>query len=470
MIPNVKTNKSTHNDKVSPTPSPIPPPETQRATSTTKSFAALGLSPHLQTALRALSITIPTPIQAHCIPPLLRGSSCIGGAHTGSGKTLAFALPILQRLAADPAAVFAVVLTPTRELALQIHEQVLALAAGAAQPVKCALVTGGADMREQALRLARRPHVVVATPGRLADHVRSSGPEAVVGLRRARTVVLDEADRLLASGRGSQLPDVEVCLSALPDRGERQMCLFTATVTPEVRALKDTPRPPDAPPVFVYEVDGQAPLAVPRGLAMAYQLAPVTQREAYLHVLLLTPLHADKSAIVFANRAGTAALLETMLRLLGHRVTALHSGLSQRERTDNLGRFRAAAARILVATDVAARGLDIPTVALVVNYDVPRDPDDFVHRVGRTARRGRSGEAVTMVGQRDVELVLAIEERVGAKMGQFEEEGVSVEGRVVREALGVVGEKRREAALLIEEGKTAGGKKKRRGLRPAGEV
>jgi ATP-dependent RNA helicase DDX49/DBP8 len=149
-----------------------------------------------------------------------------------------------------------------------------------------------------------------------------------------------------------------------------------------------------------------------------------------------------------------------MLRLLGHRVTALHSGLRQLERVANLARFRAQAARILVATDVAARGLDIPEVALVINYDVPRDPDDYIHRVGRTARAGRSGTSVTLVGQRDVDLIHAIEKRAGKQMEDYEEEGVSIEGRVVRDALKPVTEKKREAMLQIEEGKDVLGKRK----------
>ena len=149
-----------------------------------------------------------------------------------------------------------------------------------------------------------------------------------------------------------------------------------------------------------------------------------------------------------------------MLRLLEHRVTALHSGLKQSERVNNLARFRAQAARILVATDVAARGLDIPEVALVVNFDVPRDPDDYIHRVGRTARAGRVGTSVTLIGQRDVDLVHAIEERVGSSMAEYEEEGVSIEGRVVREALKPVTEKKREAMLQIEEGRDVTGKRK----------
>lgn len=252
------------------------------------------------------------------------------------------------------------------------------------------------------------------------------------------------------------LPDLETCLSVLPPKEKRQTLLFTATVTDEVLALKNQPREKGRLPIYVCEVDTED-LATPAGLKQLYIQTPVTHKECYLHVLLTTPNHEEKSIIVFVNRTKTATLLEYMLRMLAHRVTALHSGLKNSDRVSNLARFRAGAARILVATDVAARGLDIPEVGLVLNFDVPRDPDDYIHRVGRTARAGRLGTSITFIGQRDVELVLAIEARVGKKMEEYEEEGVSVEGRVVRDALKIVTEKKREALLNIEEGRDVKG-------------
>lgn len=409
-------------------------------------------------SLSTLSIRRPTSIQKGCIPPILAGRDCIGGSRTGSGKTVAFAVPILQRWSADPYGIFAVVLTPTRELALQIFEQFKAIAAP--QSLKAILVTGGADMRAQAIALERRPHVVIATPGRLADHVRNSGEDTICGLRRARFVVLDEADRLLAAGQGSMLPDVETCMGVLPPAGERQTCLFTATVTDEVRALKEMPRAEGKPPVFVCEVDTED-LAIPTTLHQTYLQVQATHQLEYLHVLLLTPRNAQRSLVIFCNRTQTADFLERTLRMLEHRVTSLHSGLPQSERTANLARFRAGAARILVATDVASRGLDIPDVELVINYDVPRDPDNYIHRVGRTARAGRAGEAVTFVGQRDVDLILAIEARVGRKMVEYEEEGVNVETRVIRDALKPVGKAKREALVDIDENRDVKGNRKK---------
>ncbi|KAF2125780.1 DEAD-domain-containing protein [Dothidotthia symphoricarpi CBS 119687] len=420
------------------------------------SFASIDVAPWLVASLASMEIKKPTGIQQACIPEILKGRDCIGGSRTGTGKTVAFSVPILQRWAEDPSGIFALIVTPTRELAIQIYEQVKAISAP--QSMKPILVTGGTDQREQAINLASRPHVVIATPGRLAEHIKTSGEDTICGLRRVRFVVFDEADRLLAPGKGSMLPDLETCLSVLPPPTERQTLLFTATVTPEVLALKEQPRP-GRPPIFVCEVDTET-LAIPPKLQQTYIQTPVTHKECYLHVLLATPENLKKSVIIFCNRTKTATLLEYMLRALDHRVTALHSGLKQSDRVNNLARFRAQAARILVATDVAARGLDIPEVALVINYDVPRDPDDYIHRVGRTARAGRVGTSLTLIGQRDVDLILAIENRVGKKMEEYEEEGVSVEGRVVRDALKPVTEKKREALLQIEEGRDVLGKRK----------
>ena len=423
------------------------------------SFASLDVAPWLLASLSALSILRPTSIQRSCIPAILQGRDVIGGSRTGSGKTIAFAVPILQKWAEDPVGIFAVILTPTRELALQIFEQCKAIAG--TQDLKPVLIVGGTEMRTQASALANRPHIVIATPGRLADHILTSGSDTAIGLRRTQVVVLDEADRLLARGPGSMLGDVETCLGAMPPSEVRQTCLFTATVTPEVTALKAVPRAKDPQPVYVCEVDTQE-IAVPATLKQRYLQVPLTYREVYLHVLLQTKGNAAKRSImIFCNRTSSADLLERLLRQLEHKVTSLHSKLSQKDRTDNLARFRASAARILVATDVASRGLDIPTVDLVVNYEVPRNPDDYIHRVGRTARAGKPGEAVTLVGQRDVALFLAIETRADEKMQEWQEEGVNIETRVVRDGLKDVSEIKRRVELDVEEGRDVLGRRKR---------
>ncbi|BFZ54232.1 Putative RNA helicase [Savitreella phatthalungensis] len=412
-------------------------------------FGALGLSSWLVSALKNVSIYKPTPIQRSCVGPILGGRDCIGGARTGSGKTCAFALPILQRLSEDPFGCFALVLTPTRELAIQIAEQFEAL--GTTINLRMATVVGGLDMLEQSATLSRRPHIVVATPGRLADIIRSNGEETIGGLRRCKYLVLDEADRLLDPCFADA---IATCVALLPE--QRQTLLFTATVTDAIRDLaKRTPKPGKQPP-FLHEVSDEAGslTTLPTTLSQYYQLVPAHLREPYLHELLSLEANKEKSCVVFCNRADTCELLRRTLRALDHRCTGLHAKLSQRERLDSLGRFRAGAARILVCTDVASRGLDIPSVEMVVNFDLPRDPDDYIHRVGRTARAGRQGESVSFVTQHDVELVHAIEERCAlvsgaqeAKMQQYE----GLEHDAVVDNLKATSRARRTAQVAMAE-------------------
>ncbi|TGJ85596.1 hypothetical protein E0Z10_g3159 [Xylaria hypoxylon] len=434
--------------KAVPTPVTIAETQIDVPGNASSSFQDLSLKPWLAQSLKNMAIHRPTRIQQLTIPAILEGRDVIGSSRTGSGKTgqskcgiqitiiatlshektVAFMAPILQLWSQDPSSIYAVVLTATRELALQIQQQVKAI--GAVRSLKTLLITGGADMRQQAIELAQRPHIVIATPGRLADHIKSSGEDTVAGLKRARFVVLDEADRILAAnGPGSMLPDLEVVLGVLPPSTQRQTLLYTATMTPEVRALKDMPAKPGKKGAYMYlQVN-------------------VTHKEYYLHAFLLTDANVEKSLIIFCNRASTAQYLHHLLRLLDHRVTSLHSKLPQRDRTSNLERFRAKAARILVATDVASRGLDIPEVSLVVNYDIPQEAVDYIHR-------------------RDVERIHSIEERVGGKqMEEWKEEGVNLETRFIRDHMKDVSEKKREALLNIEEHREVGGKRKKTKLR-----
>jgi ATP-dependent RNA helicase DDX49/DBP8 len=435
---------------------------------TSASFESLDVFPWLISSLSSMEIRNPTAIQKSCIPQILAGRDCIGGSRTGTGKTMAFAIPILQQWSRDPHGIYAVILTPTRELAMQIFEQFQAI--GSPQSLKVCLITGGTEARPQAVALAQRPHIVVATPGRLADHILTSREEITAGLKRAKFVVLDEADRLLQSGPGSMLGDVETCLSALPATGQRQTLLFTATVTDEVRALKEAPRPKGRSPIFVTEISSEpaskfttSPTSLlPAKLRQTYLLVPLTHKDAFLHILLQTTANSTlPSILIFTNRTRTADLLFRTLQALDHSVTALHSQLPQKQRAANLSAFRAQRARILIATDVAGRGLDIPLVQLVINYDLPRNADDYVHRVGRTARAGKAGTSVSFVGQRDVELVQAIEERTSSKMEEWAEEGVNVEtrvtrGRVLKDLL-----EARMGALREMEGRDSTGRRKR---------
>lgn len=411
---------------------------------TSASFASLGLSQPAITALAQLNIKKPTEIQVACVPPILAGRDCIGGAKTGSGKTLAFALPILESIARDPFGIYAVVLTPTRELAYQLAEQFMAV--GKPLGLTTITVVGGMDMLSQAQALQKRPHVVVATPGRLCDLLRSDGVGANP-LARVRALVLDEADRMLTP---TFAPELAYLFSVIPKN--RQTLLFTATISDAITDLAKRPPPPGKQVPFVYRVPSDV-MTVAK-LTQKYLFIPSQVRDAYLYYMLLHPpteidaalRSASKpkpvqpkkkgkrareetpeddgpevpSTIIFAQRTATAHLLHLMLNELGIRSVALHSGLTQPERLLSLARFRARDVPVLVTTDVGSRGLDVPEVALVINWDCPRQSDDYVHRVGRTARAGRGGVAVTVVTERDTELLPAIEKSIGTTLSEWE--------------------------------------------------
>ncbi|KAJ3296004.1 hypothetical protein HK104_002085 [Borealophlyctis nickersoniae] len=388
-----------------------------------QSFADLGLSPWLINALRSLSIRNPSEIQASCIPPILQGKDVVGSAKTGSGKTAAFALPILQKLAEDPYGVFALVLTPTRELAFQIAEQFRVLGTGV--NLKQTVVVGGLDMMTQALELSRRPHVIVATPGRLVDHINSS-PNAV-HFKKLKFLVLDEADRLLDD---TFADDLAVILGEMPKK--RQTLLFSATMTPEIEALQFSA---DSKP-FVYHCNTrfashcsflirfQALRRVGyrfdtvEKLDQRYLFIPSTVRDAYL-THLLRDAFDGKTMIIFTSKCRTCEHLRIMLRELGLRSTALHAQMSQNDRLGSLAKFKSGIVPILLATDVGSRGLDIPTVQVVLNYELPADATDYIHRVGRTARAGRGGLSLSMVTERDINILLNIEGKINKKMEEF---------------------------------------------------
>ncbi|KAE8211752.1 hypothetical protein CF327_g4516 [Tilletia walkeri] len=433
---------------------------------TLRSFSELSLHPSLVRSLASLAITVPTPIQALTIPHILGGRDVIGGARTGSGKTLAFALPILHQLTRDMVSGFAIILTPTRELGVQLHEQFVAVAAGAASGsglagMRCALVLGGMDMQAQATELARGlPHVIVATPGRLCDLLRSQG-DGAYGLSRCRFVVLDEADRLLTP---TFAPELKYLFSILPPARQRQTLLFTATLTAEVEQLVRRQPVEGKEPPLVCKIEGDT--TTPPTLQQRYLFLPSHVREPYLlHLLRHAPCDEGLSGkdagdddddetrpvpptIIFTARCRTAALLSKMLEELGIASVSLHSRLTQPQRLANLASFRAQRVKLLIATDVASRGLDVPEVRMVVNWDLPLAWQDYVHRVGRTARNGRTGWAVSFVTERDVELVQGIEEHVGVKM----EEMTFTEDKVL-EKLNAVSAAKRVATMALHDDK-----------------
>lgn len=368
-------------------------------TSETVTFASLGLNPVLCETCERIGFRHPTPIQAQALPPAMAGRDLVGLAQTGSGKTAAFALPILHHLLqVGPQANFACVLAPTRELAIQIAEQFEAL--GAAIGVKCAVVVGGVDMMAQAIALSRRPHVIVGTPGRLVDHLENTKG---FSLAKLRYLVMDEADRLLDLDFG---PEIDKLLKVIPR--ERTTYLFSATLSTKVAKLQ---RASLNDPV---KVEVSTKYTTASTLQQAYAFIPAKLKDAHL-AYLLNDL-AGSTAIVFVSTCANAQRLALMLRNLGFAALPIHGQLNQSQRLGALTKFKSGERSILLATDVASRGLDIPAVDVVINYDVPAHSKDYIHRVGRTARAGRSGRAITLVTQYDIELYQRIEELLGKQL------------------------------------------------------
>ena len=338
-----------------------------------------------------MGYTRPTPIQAEAIPVILAGRDLIGCASTGTGKTAAFLLPILQRLhtGTPHGNIRALVLTPTRELALQIDEQVLAL--GYHVGLTAVSVLGGVDMRPQERALRAGAEIVVATPGRLLDHMRFD----YVNLAGVEVVVLDEADRMLDMGF---LPDVRRILRALPP--ERQTLMFSATMGPEIRTLADAIL---RDPVKVM-VGAQKPAS-----GIVHSVYPVAQHRKVHLLTTLLQRETMPSVLVFVKRKRDADQLARAVTRSGVRATSIHSDRSQEERIAALEAFRRGECPVLVATDVAARGIDVEGISHVINFDVPFSSDDYVHRGGRTARAGAVGQVRTFVSPADEERLRIIE-------------------------------------------------------------
>jgi len=371
------------------------------------SFDELQLNEALRRAVRRLGFVSPTPIQAQAIPPALEGRDVIGVARTGTGKTAAFVLPSLQRLLADrppdsarpaarPGAVRMIVLAPTRELALQITDDARQMAHDA--DVRIEAIYGGDPLRRQAETLRRGVEVVAATPGRLLDHLRRGN----VRLDRVEILVLDEADRMLDMGF---LPDIESIVAQTPP--ERQTMLFSATMPGPIQGLaaRFLRRP------VRVEIDNGVPPD-----ALRQELYPVPQ---HLKVSLLTALlrrAAVRSALVFTRTKQDADVVARRLREAALSVEVMHGDFGQKERERALERFRTGRVSILVATNIAARGLDIDGISHVVNFDVPDEAEDYVHRIGRTARVQAEGVAWTLVTPDDEGAVSAIEYLLRSKI------------------------------------------------------
>ncbi|MBX6378539.1 MAG: DEAD/DEAH box helicase, partial [Clostridia bacterium] len=355
-------------------------------------FRALGVVPEILRALEDLGFEQPTPIQQEAIPLLLEGRDLIGQAQTGTGKTAAFGIPIVQRLT-DQQDVQALVLTPTRELAIQVAEEISKI--GKYRGARVLPIYGGQSIDRQIKGLRSHPHIVIGTPGRVLDHI----GRRTLRLHAVRTVVLDEADEMLDMGF---IEDVERILMETPS--DRQTLLFSATMPLPVRRLADRfLRSPHTVSVSAHEV------TVPQIEQRYYE---VSERQKLDGLCRILDVEAPELALIFCRTKRGVDDLARTLQERGYAAQGLHGDMTQRERERVLNSFRHGSIEMLVATDVAARGLDIEGVSHVINYDIPQDPDSYVHRIGRTGRAGREGVAITLVTTRERKQLQVIERAI----------------------------------------------------------
>jgi ATP-dependent RNA helicase RhlE len=367
-------------------------------------FTSFNFDPRITAGIRALGYTTPTPIQAQSIPAGLQGRDVLGLAQTGTGKTAAFALPMLQRLVAGPRGYTrALVLAPTRELADQIHEAFRGL--GAHTGLRSVTIYGGVGFQPQASALKRGVEIVVACPGRLLDHLGQN----TIDLSRLEILVLDEADRMFDMGF---LPDIRKIARRLPPR--RQTLLYSATMPESIRGLAHEML---RDPVTV-QVDHTVPLTT-----VSHSLYPVPEHLKSELLARLLNETGEGSVLIFTRTKHRAKRLSLRLHGQGRAATCLQGNLSQNKRKAALEGFRAGKFNILVATDIASRGIDISEITHVINFDVPDTTEAYTHRIGRTGRAARTGDAFTFVTRDDEGMVRDIERSLGSKIERRQVEG-----------------------------------------------
>ncbi len=370
------------------------------------SFDNLGLEPRLLEAVASMGYTFPTPIQRDAIPVVLSGRDVVGCAQTGTGKTAAFVLPLLQRIPARPGGIKALIVTPTRELALQIDE--VARSAARITRHRTTVVYGGVGYEPQRRALKRGVDVLVATPGRLLD----LAGQGDVDLSHIEILVLDEADRMLDMGFA---PDVKRIMALLP--AKRQNLLFSATMPPDILKLIDSTL---TDPAHV----SVAPAATPVE-AVAQSVYPVGGQQKADLLKSLIDDHGLSRVLVFTRTKHRADRVARQLERGGIRSAAIHGNRSQPQRQKALDGFKRGHARVLVATDIVARGIDVDNISHVINFDVPNTPEDYVHRIGRTARAGRTGSAFTLLAPEEHDAFRDIEYTIGSVLECADHEGFS---------------------------------------------
>ncbi|MES2464767.1 MAG: DEAD/DEAH box helicase [Armatimonadota bacterium] len=378
-------------------------------------FDSLGLRAELLRALGDAGYTTPTPVQAQAIPVILEGRDILAGAQTGTGKTAGFTLPLLHRLSQTPARVNnssarrpvrSLILTPTRELAAQVEESVRTY--GKYLPLTAAVVFGGVNINPQIAALRRGVDILVATPGRLLDHVQ----QRTVDLSRVEILVLDEADRMLDMGF---IRDIKKILALLPPGTGRQNLLFSATFSNEIKALADSLL--NAPTLVEVARRNQESELVTQSVYFAHK---ESKRDLLVHLLSTEKVG---QALVFTRTKHGADRLVKQLVQDGVSAVPIHGNRSQSQRTKALADFKAGSTRILVATDIAARGLDIEQLPHVFNYELPNVPEDYVHRIGRTGRAGSTGEAISLVAGDEQSYLADIEKLIKKRIDRREASG-----------------------------------------------
>lgn len=340
------------------------------------SFDGLGIAPELLEVLNRMKFITPTPIQHQCIPAALEGKDIVGIAQTGTGKTLAFGIPMIQALEKNNGQ--GLILLPTRELALQVNEVLQKI--GQQFGLRTVVLIGGTSSYQQIQAIRRAPHIIVSTPGRLIDHLEQKN----LNLSRVKMIVLDEADRMFDIGFAPQIKQV---LNFAPK--DRQTLMFSATMPKAIAEMASRYM--------------KMPLRIE--VAPAGTTADQIEQEIFIvskdmRVQLLDKMLADTTGtvLIFSRTKHGAKKIAELVRAMGHTATEIHSNRSLAQRKDALAGFKTGRYRVLVATDIAARGIDVAGISIVINYDLPDNPDDYVHRIGRTARAGSAGKAVSFVG------------------------------------------------------------------------
>ncbi|MGJ9416926.1 DEAD/DEAH box helicase [Massilia sp. CMS3.1] len=381
-------------------------------------FADFGLAPEILRALLDQGYVHPTPIQAQAIPIVLQGRDVMGAAQTGTGKTAGFSLPIIQLLLAHASSsmsparhpVRALILTPTRELAVQVAENVKAYSRHT--PLRSTVVFGGMDMKGQTLILKSGVEIVIATPGRLLDHIEQKN----VSLGQVQMLVMDEADRMLDMGF---LPDLQRIINLLPKK--RQNLMFSATFSPEIKKLANSFLDQ---PVLIETARSNA--TAEKVTQIVYKVEEEQKRDVVEFLIRQREL---KQVIIFSNTKIGASRLSRHLEQTGIKASAIHGDKTQQERMAALEAFKQGEVEVLVATDVAARGLDISDLPCVINYDLPYNAEDYVHRIGRTGRAGASGDALSVYTEKDERLLVDIEKLIKQNITRGELTGFVVRPR-----------------------------------------